>query len=223
MKDMNQPENRLERIFLSEHFMSIICIFMVASGLLSLVFCLLEQDSFETFAVLVKLATATAMFFAFRSFKWDAAKGLLGGVLFCLMYQEAHLALGKLWQEEDFDTYLTAGVQGSLFLAAAGMNLLMTVIITLNHFFINYSARGNPKNVILNRMALIFKFAVCIILVAANSRLGFPAVLQWNQTLQYLMDMALLLLVTCLEAQFDSFNVLRQELRAEKREGRAKR
>ena len=53
------------------------------------------------------------------------------------------------------------------------MNLLMTVIITLNHFFINYSTRGNPKNVILNRIALVFKFAVCVLLVAASSQLGF--------------------------------------------------
>ena len=82
--------NRLERIFLSERFMGFVCAFMAAAGLVSLVFCLKEGDSFETFALLVKLVTGTAMFLAFRSLKWDAAKGLLGGVLFCLMYQEAH-------------------------------------------------------------------------------------------------------------------------------------
>ena len=137
--------NRLERIFLSERFMGVVCAFMAAAGLVSLVFCLKARDFFETFALLVKLVTGTAMFLAFRSLKWDAAKGLLGGVLFCLMYQEAHLALGNLWQEGNFDAYLVAGVQGSLFLAGAIMNLLMTVIITLNHFFINYSPAGIPK------------------------------------------------------------------------------
>ena len=100
------------------------------------------------------------------------------------------------------------------------MNLLMTVIITLNHFFINYSARGNPKNVILNRIALVFKFAVCILLVAANSQLGFSTDLRWDHSIQYLADLALLLLVACLEAQFDSFNALRHALRKEKRAGR---
>lgn len=84
----------------------------------------------------------------------------------------------------------------------------MTVLITLNHFFINYSTHGNPKNVILNRIALIFKFAVCILLLAANSPMDYSRILKWIYFPQYLMDIALLLLVTCLEAQFDSFNVL---------------
>lgn len=213
--------NRLEKVFLSERYMEVVYAFMATAGLVSLVFSLKAGDSFETFSLLVKLTTATAMFSAFRSLKWDAAKGLLGGVLFCLMYQEAHLALGNLWQEGNFDTYLVAGVQGSLFLAGAGMNLLMTVIITQNHFFINYSTRGNPKNVILNRIALVFKFAVCILLVAANSQLDFSTDLRWDHSIQYLADIALLMLVACLEAQFDSFNALRHELRKQKWEGRA--
>ena len=223
MPDRNRSKgSRLEKVFLNERFMGIVCILMVAAGLVSLAFCLKEGDAFETFALLVKLATATAAFLAFRSLKWDAAKGLLGGVLFCLMYQEAQLALGVLWREGNFDAYLVAGVQGSLFLAGAGMNLLMTVIIALNHFFINYATRGNPKNVILNRIALVFKFAVCMLLVAANSRLGFSTNLRWDHAIQYLADIALLVLVACLEAQFDSFNALRHELRRQKREGRAK-
>lgn len=82
--------------------MGIVCVLMLAAGLVSLVFCMKEGDSFETFALLVKLATATATFLAF----------------------------------------------------------------------------------------------------------------------QYLSDIALLLLVACLEAQFDSFNALRHELRQQKRKGR---
>ena len=214
-------ENRLEKVFLSERFMGAVCIFMVVTGLASLVFCIMEQDSFETFALLIKLVTAFTMFLAFRSFKWDAAKGLLGGVLFCLMYQDAHLVLDRLWAEESFDADLASGVQGSLFLAGAGMNLLMTVIITANHFFINYSTHGNPKNVILNRIALVYKFAVCLLLVVTNSLLGFSSVLRWTHSVQYLMDIALLVLAACLEAQFDSFNALRQELRKLKQERKA--
>lgn len=214
-------ENRLEKVFLSERFMTAVCILMAAAGLVSLVFCVMEQDPFETFALLIKLVTAVTMFIAFRSFKWDAAKGLLGGVLFCLMYQDAHLVLNGLWAEESFDAYLASGVQGSLFLAGAGMNLLMTVIITVNHFFINYSIHGSPKNVILNRIALGFKLAVCLLLVTTNSLLGFSSVLRLTHSVQYLMDIALLVLAACLEAQFDSFNTLRQELRKLNKERRA--
>ena len=215
--------NRLEKMFLNERFMAAVCSFMTAAGLASLVFNVMEQDSFDTFALLIKTVTALTMFLAFRSFKWDSAKGLMGGVLFCLMYQDAHLVLARLWAEESFDAYLASGVQGSLFLAGAGMNLLMTVIITANHFFINYSTHGNPKNVILNRIALVFKFAVCLLLMVTNSLLGFSSVLRWTHSVQYLMDIALLMLVACLEAQFDSFNALRQELKKLNRERKAKK
>ena len=217
----NKKGNKLEKAFLSERFMAAVCIIMAAAGAVSLAFCFREQDAFEIFALLVKLVTAVTMFFAFRSFKWDAAKGLMGGVLFCLMYQDAHLALAMLWSEQNFDAYLASGVQGSLFLAGAGMNLLMTIIITANHFFINYSIHGNPKNVILNRIALAFKLAVCILLMVTNSMLGFSTVLRWTRSVQYLMDIALLVLVACLEAQFDSFNALRQELKQLNRERKA--
>lgn len=222
MPDQNTAnEKRFEKAFLSERFMAAVCIIMAAAGAASLVFCFMEQDAFEIFALLVKLVTAVNMFLAFRSFKWDAAKGLMGGVLFCLMYQDAHLALAGLWSEQNFDAYLASGVQGSLFLAGAGMNLMMTVIITANHFFINYSTRGNPKNVILNRIALVFKLAVCILLMVTNSMLGFSSILRWTHSVQYLMDIALLVLVACLEAQFDSFNALRRELKQMKREKEA--
>ena len=221
MSQSDTKGNKLEKIFLSERFMAAVCIFMAAAGVASLVLCFREQDAFEIFALLVKLVTAVTTFLAFRSFKWDAAKGLMGGVLFCLMYQDAHLALARLWSEQNFDAYLASGVQGSLFLAGAGMNLLMTVIITANHFFINYSTLGNPKNVILNRIALVFKLAVCILLIVTNSLLGFSSVLRWAHSVQYLMDIALLVLVACLEAQFDSFNALRQELKRLKRERKA--
>ncbi len=222
MPDQNITKpNRLEKVFLSERFMTAVSIFMLAAGLASLVFCILEKDSFETFALVVKMVTAITMFLAFRFFKWDAAKGLMGGVLFCLMYQDAHLVLARLWAEELFDAYLAAGVQGSLFLAGAGMNLLMTVIITANHFFINYTTHGNPKNIILNRIALVFKLAVCLLLMVTNSMLGSSSALHWTRSVQYLMDIALLVLVACLEAQFDSFNALRQELRKMKREKEA--
>ena len=219
----NTKENKFEKVFLNERFMAAVCIIMAAAGVASLVFCLREQDAFDIFALLIKLVTAVTMFLAFRSFKWDAAKGLMGGVLFCLMYQDAHLALARLWSEQNFDAYLASGVQGSLFLAGAGMNLLMTVIITANHFFINYSTHGNPKNVILNRIALVFKLAVCILLIVTNSLLGFSSVLRWAHSVQYLMDIALLVLVACLEAQFDSFNALRQELKKLKQERKAEK
>ena len=224
MTDQNSmKENTLEKVFLSERFMTAACIIMMAAGIASIVLCFREQDAFDIFAVLIRLVTAVTMFLAFRSFKWDAAKGLMGGVLFCLMYQDAHLVLARLWSEQNFDAYLASGVQGSIFLAGAGMNLLTTVIITANHFFINYSTHGNPKNVILNRIALVFKLAVCILLIVTNSLLGFPSALRWAHSVQYMMDIALLVLVACLEAQFDSFNALRQELKKMNRERKAEK
>ncbi|MBQ6722471.1 MAG: hypothetical protein IJQ88_09930 [Clostridia bacterium] len=139
-------ENRLEKAFLNERFMAAVCMVMTAAGVVSFALSFQEQDAFEKFTLLVKMVTAINMFLAFRSFKWDAVKGLMGGVLFCLMYQDAYLALAELWSEQNFDAYLASGVQGSLFLAGAGMNLLMTIIITANHIFINlHNARQSEK------------------------------------------------------------------------------
>lgn len=213
-----EKKPRGESIFLNERFMAAACAAVVITSLVSMFLCVREGDSFLVFEVLTKLVTAFAMYLAFKFFKWDVAKGLMGGVLFCLMYQEAHFVLNVLWAEENFDVYLVAGVQGSLYLAAAGMAFLMTVIITINHFFINYASHGNPKNVILNRMAILFKFIVYVLLFLSNSQLGFAPVLLWKNALQYLTDSAALLLLVCVESQFDSFNALRQELRRQKRE-----
>ncbi|MBQ9212289.1 MAG: hypothetical protein IJ153_11385 [Clostridia bacterium] len=218
MKSSGSTAKKSQSLFLNERFMAVTCLIVLVTGLVSLYFSIREGEAFEVFELVTKLVTAVAMYQAFRFFKWDVAKGLMGGVLFCLMYQEAYLVIAKLWSEQDFDAYLVVGVQGSLYLAAAGMAFLMTVIITINHFFINYSSHGNEKNMILNRMALLVKFVVYLLLFAANSQLGFPAVVLWKNALWYLTDIALLLLLVSVESQLDSFNALRQELRRDKRE-----
>ena len=218
MSENNNTKEKRESIFLNEHFMTAVCIFIAAAGLISLFLFRTETEPFERFGLLVKILTAVGIYFAYIYYKWDVVKGLMGGVLFCLMYHEAYLVFAKLWSEQDFDTYLVAGVQGSLYLAAAGMSLLMTIIITINHYVVNYTLKSNPKNVILNRIAIIFKFAAYVLLLAANSRLGLSAYLMWKNVLEHLTDIAILLLVIIVESQFESFKILREELRAAKRQ-----
>ena len=214
-----EKEKKTESVFLSERFMTAACCFVVAAGLVMLYLCIRERDSLAVFETLTKLVTTVAMYLAFRFYKWDVAKGLMGGVLFCMMHQEANLLLARLWSEQNFDTYLVAGVQGSLYLASAGMTFLMTLIITINHFFINYASNGNPKDVILNRMAILFKFGVYILLFIANSQLGFAEATLWKNAMQYVCDIAILLLLVSVESQFDSFKILRKELLSQKRRG----
>ncbi len=215
-----QSGKKRNSIYLSEYFMAAACIAVVVVGIAALVLCIRQGDSFAIFGLLVRLVTAVAMYQAFRFFKWDVAKGLMGGALFCIMYHEAELVLVRLWGVEHFDTYLAAGVEGSIYLAAAGMAFLMTVIITINHFFINYAIHGNPKDMIVNRIAILFKLVVYIMLLVSNSRLDFARAVLWTNAMQYLTDMCLLLLLVSIESQFDSFNALREELRRKKREGR---
>ena len=214
----NDDNNRIETLFLSERCMAVVCTFIAVMGLISLVLFRGEMELYEIFGLLIKIVTAVMIYFAFRSYKWDAAKGLLGSVLFSLMYHEAYLLFVKLWSQY-FDTYLVAGVWGSLYLAAAGMTLWMTLIITVNHFMVNYTLKSNPKNLMLNRISIIFKFATYILLLAANRRLGLHSSLMWKNILEYLTDIAVLLLVIMTESQFDDFKRLRQELLAEKRKG----
>ena len=212
--------NKNDSLFLDERFMAAVCLFAAVTGCISLFLQIRDRDYFSVFVILVKLVTAVCLFLAFHSFKWDVTKGLMGGVLFCLMYQEAHLALAQLWGAQEFDVYLMVGVQGSIYLAAAGMSCLMTVIITVNHFFINYASQGNQKDVIFNRIAIFFKFAVYIMLLASNSRLGLSSSLLWKNALEYLTDISLLLLLVSIESQYDTFKALRKELLQMKRNGR---
>ncbi len=209
-------------IFLNEYLMHAECSFAVGTSLVTRALIYSQGDGFAIFQVLVKLFTVITMFFAYKKYSWDVAKGIMGGVLFCLMYQEAHLVLEHLWGQEDFDAYLVVGVQGSIYLAAAGMSFLMTIIITINHFIINYAKHGNPGNVILNRIAIIYKFVVYIILLITNSLLDFSKTIEWETGLQYLTDIAILLLIVSIESQLDSFKVLRQELLKQKRERKNK-
>ncbi len=215
-EENNTKIKKLESIFLNEHFMAAVCVFIAAAGLISLIFFRTQMDAFEKFGLLIKLVSAVNIYFAFRHYKWDVVKGLLGGVLFCLMYHEAYHVLGELWSE-DFDIYLVAGVHGSIYLAAAGMSLWMTIIITLNHFIVNYNIRSNPKNVILNRIAIIFKFAAYILLLASNRRLGLSSSVMRENLLGQLTDIAILLLVILIESQFESFKILRQGLLSARR------
>ena len=217
MSEENNTIEKPESLFLDERLMAAVAGVIAVGGFISLFFFRAEMDPFEKFGLLIKLLTAVAIYFTFRSYNWDVTKGLLGGVLFSLMYLEAYLVFAKLWSEQDFDTYLVAGVAGSIYLAAAGMSLWMTAIITVNHFIVNFSLRGNPKNVILNRIAILFKFAAYGLLLAANGRLGFSPALMWKNGLEHLTDIAILLLVIIIESQFDSFRRLRQELRAARR------
>lgn len=218
MEDENKAgKKKRESIFLNENVMAVACVVVVVASLGSLYFFFRERDLFQLFELVTKLVTAVAMYFAFKFYKWDVAKGLLGGVLFSLMYQEGYLVLTQLWGEGDFDTYLKVGVQGSLYMAAAGMAFMMTIIITINHFFINYTIHGNAKNTILNRIALIFKLFVYVILFSTNGLLGISSTLLWKNDLQYVTDIALLLMLVCVESQVDSINAMRHELLVEKR------
>ena len=210
-------DNDNNSIFLNEYLMAAETLFVVIASIISVFLIGNSGDFFALFEILIKLVTTVAMFFAFRHYSWDVAKGLMGGVLFSFMYQEAYLVLGRLWGEADFDTYLVVGPQGSIYLATAGMSFLLTIIITINHFFINYAKHGNPENVVFNRMAIGFKFAVYLLLLVTNSMLALQRNLLWKNALQYLTDMALLLLIVSIESQFDSFKVLHRELLLEKK------
>jgi hypothetical protein len=203
---------RKESIFLNEYLMTAASIFAVVASICAIVLGRREGDSFTLFIILVKIVTIVAMYTAYRTYKWDVAKGLMGGILFCLMFQEGNLVLEKLWGQEDFDTYLVVGVQGSIYIAAAGMSFLLTIIITINHFFINYAKKGNPENVIFNQMAISIKVILYLVLIISNSMLSFDIVLRWENALQYMTDIAILLLIVCIESQLDSFKVLRQEI-----------
>lgn len=210
--DNNMDKSQRESLFLNEHLMAAECAFIAAAGLVSLIFFRDGMDSFGFFALLAKIVTAVAMYFAFRSYKWDVAKGLMGGVLFSLMFDEFYQVFVTLWGNENFDQYITVGIPGSLFLSAACMTFLMTVIITINHFILNYASEGNPKNLILNRIAILFKLGAYALFLGSSGSIEFTPADRWVNVLRCLMGIVIIILLISVESQFDSFKVIRQEL-----------
>lgn len=170
------------------------------------------------FEQLVKLTVTLLALWSFFRYRWDMMKGLLGGMLFSILYQEADLVLGRLWGETaDFDTYLIMGVEGSLFLAAETMSLMMTVIITANHYIIEYSPNRNERNLIFNKISILFKITLYLSLMVIDFFLDVPLSAQVNGVLQAAGDLCMVIMLVCIEAQLESFNRLREDVRQEKR------
>ena len=76
MQNENKAKEKdRESIFLSEKLMTAVTAFIAATGLISLIFFRSQMDLFEIFGLLVKIVTSAAIYFAFRGYKWDVAKG----------------------------------------------------------------------------------------------------------------------------------------------------
>lgn len=217
----------LEEKFLDERLMRNIAILSVICSVISLVLLKLsgEIELLSAFGKLIKIVITLLTIWTFSKFHWDAMQGLMGGLLFSLLFQESFIVLGKLWGETaDFDSFLIMGVQGSLYLAAQSMSFLMTIIIIINHFIIDYSRVGNYGNVIFNQISILFKILLYIFLLVINVFLYLPAVTQVNLAFEYLSDLCIVILVICIETQLDSFKTIKQELlQAKKQKERAMR
>ena len=215
MKKLN-----LEKLFLNEILMRNIAIISAVCGIVSIILLSFnnEIELLVLFEKLVKVLITIITIWSFSKFHWDVTKGMLGALLFTLMYQESYLVLGKLWGEtSDFDTFLIMGVQGSLYLAAESMSLLMTIIIIVNHFIIGYSHFGNYANVIFNQLSIIFKIFLYVCLLVINVFLNQPNILQLNYGFEYLSDLCIVILVICVETQLDNFKTIKHELTADKK------
>lgn len=213
----------VEEFFLDERLMKNVAILSVISGIISFItlFCFSDVELLLVFERIVKVVITLLTLWAFSKFHWDVMQGLMGALLFALLYQEGFLVLGELWGEtSDFDAYLIMGVQGSLFLAAQSMSFMMTIIIIINHFVIDYSRIGNLGNVIFNQISIIFKILLYIFLMVINVFLNQPIYAQINSGFEYLSDLCIVILVICIETQLDNFKEIKQELlKAKKKEG----
>lgn len=205
----------IEDKFLDESIMRNIAMISALCGMVSLVL-LIVTDGFElllVFEMLVKIVITLFTLWSFSKFHWDMMKGMMGALLFALLYQESFLVLGRLWGEtSDFDTYLIMGVQGSLYLSAQSMSFLMTFIIIVNHFIIDYSRLGNYGNVIFNQITIIFKILLYIFLIGINMFLNQQLLTQIKSVFEYIADLCIVILVICIETQLDSFKTIKQEL-----------
>ena len=213
----------MEKHFLDERLMRNVAILSVVCGFVSMIILYVSHDLelLVAFEKIIKITVTLLTLWTFSKFHWDAMQGMMGALLFALLYQESFLVLGRLWGEtSDFDAFLIMGVQGSLYLAAQGMSFLMTIIIIINHFIIDYSRIGNYGNVIFNQISIVFKILLYIFLMIINVFLYEPVHIQINSGFEYLSDLCIVILVICIETQLDSFKAIKQDLLKAKREAR---
>lgn len=216
MKKINLAEK-----FLDEKLMRNVSVLSVLCSLVSIIILTVFHvlNPLTIFETIVKVVITLLTLWAFSRFHWDVAQGLMGALLFALLYQESFLVLGKLWGEtSDFDTFLIMGVQGSLYLAAQGMSFLMTLIIIINHFVIDYSRIGNYGNVIFNQISILFKIFLYISLMVINIFLNEPIYIQVSSGLGFLADLCIVIVVICIETQLDNFKSIKYELAQAKKE-----
>jgi len=212
--------NNIENAFLSENLMKFASLISVSCGVISIIIlgAYHETSLLILFEKLVKICTTLILYWAFSKYHWDVMRGMMGGVLFCLLYQESFLVLGNLWGGTvDFDTYLIMGVQGSLYLAAESMSFMMTLIITINHFIISYSNTGNIGNVIFNQIAILFKIILYISLIIINAFIELPTHKLVISAFEYITDFCIIIILICIESQLDNFKQLRKELLQQKK------
>lgn len=210
----------IEKLFLDERVMTFVSILSAICGFISLMilFVLHEITLLDAFDKTVKIILTLLTLWTFSRFHWDAMKGLMGGLLFAFLYQECFLVLGKLWGEtSDFDYYLVMGVQGSLYLAAESMSFLMTIIITINHFVLNYSRLDNINNVIFNQICIVFKIVLYLLLLGVNVFLNIPLFMQINYGIEYLSDLCIIIMIICIDTHLDNFKAVRQDLKKAKK------
>lgn len=214
-----------ENIFLNERLMKSAAI-AAASGIVISIGALLffrEVTMLVIFEKLVKLALIISLYVAFTHYQWDMMRGLMGGVLLALMYEESFRVLGSLLSDPACaEKYLVMGVQGSLFVSFESMSFLMTVIITLNHFIMNYGRNNNWRNVVFNQISILFKIILYVSLAVINIFIDQPGHTLFVEGLRYVIDVFIIITLICIESQLENFKILRQELLMEKRQRRAK-
>lgn len=209
-----------ESLFINENTMKYATIIAVICGIASVAVMgyFHEMTLVILFEKTIKVLISGLALWSFIRYHWDVMKGIMGGLLFSLLYQEAYLVLGNLWgATADFDAYLIMGVEGSLYLAAQTMSLMMTFIIIINHFIIEYSRKGNPKNLVFNKLSILFKLALYLALIVINIFLDLPSHQLVYAGLGYVADFAVVIMLVCIEAQLDSFKAIKQELLQAKR------
>ncbi|MCQ2082412.1 MAG: hypothetical protein MJZ11_12210 [Lachnospiraceae bacterium] len=209
-----------QNIFLSERLMKVAAIISVAGIILSLAVLVFSKEAapLTVFEKIVKLMLVISLYFAFTHYQWDMMRGIMGGILFSLMYAEGFLVLGTLWKDTaSANTFLIMGVQGSLYIATESMSFLMTIIITLNHFIMNYGKRNNWRNVIFNQISILFKLLLYVFLAIINIFIKRPVPTLVGSGIEYIADISIIITLICVESQLEDFKILRQELLEEKR------
>lgn len=124
-------------------------------------------DMFTMFEIVLRTMLIVGLYRAYRHENMYIMSGIVGGLLFCILYREANHVLGGLLTLS-VDKFIMMGYKGSLYLCISMTILFLECVMVYNHFSISlYHINGITK-LAVNEISTCLLFIMLAVQIFSN-------------------------------------------------------